>query len=163
MGVLQAWYLAYWCVSNCFFHELSYVRGLDLPFLSLFSLPFALPSTLCLVSWIPRIPVLWTPGGVVYQSNESIPSSTWLVLAYWNWAWQKRQQSSEDEMKRRKLIKGTKIHRWIDVCNNFYHQNMFILLLESLLVHIYFNANWYSYLMKQQAQICAHVAKLQGF
>ena len=25
MGVLQTWYLAYWWVSNCFFHELSYV------------------------------------------------------------------------------------------------------------------------------------------
>ena len=53
-------------MSNCFFHELSYVRGLDLPFLSLFSLPFVLPSTICLVSWIPRIPVLWTPGVTPY-------------------------------------------------------------------------------------------------
>ena len=61
MGVLQTWYLAYWWVSNCFFHELSYVKGLDPPFLSLFSMSFVLPLTICLVSWIPRIPVLCTP------------------------------------------------------------------------------------------------------
>ena len=29
LGVLQSWYLAYWWVSNCFFHELSYVKSLD--------------------------------------------------------------------------------------------------------------------------------------
>ena len=61
MGVLQSWYLAYWWVSNCFFHELSYVKSLYPPFLSLFSMSFVLPSTICLVSWIPRIPVLCTP------------------------------------------------------------------------------------------------------
>ena len=61
MGVLQTWSLAYWWVSNCFSHELSYVKDLHPTFLSLFSMSFVLPSTICLVSWIPRIPVLWTP------------------------------------------------------------------------------------------------------
>ena len=55
MCVFQTWYLAYWWVSTCFFHEMSYVKGLDPPFLSLFSVSFVLPS-------IPQIPVLWTPG-----------------------------------------------------------------------------------------------------
>ena len=64
MCVLQSWYLAYWWVSTCLFHELSYVKGLDPPFLSLFSMSFVLPSTICLVSWIPRIPVLWTPAPI---------------------------------------------------------------------------------------------------
>ena len=27
MGVLQALYLAYWCLSNCFFHKLSYEKS----------------------------------------------------------------------------------------------------------------------------------------
>ena len=69
MGVLQTWYLAYWWVSNCFFHELSYDKGFDPPFLSLFSMSFVLPSIICLVSWIPRIPVLCTPAchTIAYQ------------------------------------------------------------------------------------------------
>ena len=73
MGVLQTWYLAYRWVSNCFFHELSYVKGLDPPFLSLFSMSFVLPLSICLVSWIPRIPVLCTPGvAIVHQRLSKI-------------------------------------------------------------------------------------------
>ena len=37
------------------------LRNLDPPFLSLFSMSFTLPLTICLVSWIPRIPVLCSP------------------------------------------------------------------------------------------------------
>ena len=53
-----------WLIDECqiaFFHELSYVKGLDPTFLSLFSMSFVLPSIICLVSWIPRIPVLCSP------------------------------------------------------------------------------------------------------
>ena len=90
MGVLQTWYLAYRWVSNSFFHEFSYVKGLDPPFLSFFSMSFVLPLTICLVSWIPRIPVLCTPD---YQydehflqlSNPYWPDLAWYCLKVLSW------------------------------------------------------------------------------
>ena len=81
MGVLQTWYLAYWWVSNWFFHELSYVKGLDPPFLWLFSMSFVLPWTICLVSWIPRTPVLCSPG-----LSPPTPLNAYIILE-WRFIW----------------------------------------------------------------------------
>ena len=58
-----------WLIDECqiaFFMSCLMLRvwTLDLPFLLLFSLSFVLPSTICLISWIPRIPVLCSPGSV---------------------------------------------------------------------------------------------------
>ena len=94
MGVLQTRYLAYWWVSNWFFHELSYVKKSGPTFLSLFSMSFVLQSTICLVSWIPRKPVLCSPGemfGAVWRGCDII----WVdiaeyhdfTLGYWGLDW----------------------------------------------------------------------------
>ena len=61
MGPLVSHRAGIWLIDECqiaFFHELSYVKKSDPTFFSLVSLSFVLLSTICLVSWIPRIPVL---------------------------------------------------------------------------------------------------------
>ena len=60
-----------WLIDECqiaFFMSCLMLRvwTLDPPFLSLFSMSFVLPSTICLVSWIPRIPVLCSPVQTIY-------------------------------------------------------------------------------------------------
>ena len=76
MGLLVSYRAVTWLIDECqiaFFHELSYAKKSDPTFLSLFSLSFVFPSTLCLVSRIPRIPVLRSP---VYLTRLSQHWST---------------------------------------------------------------------------------------
>ena len=64
MGPLGSYRAGTWLIDECqiaFFTSCLMLRNLDHPFLSLFSLSFVLLSTICLVSWIPRIPVLCSP------------------------------------------------------------------------------------------------------
>ena len=53
------------------------MRNLDPTFLSLFSLSFVLPSTICLVSWIPRIPVLCSPALSLRSMGATESDTTW--------------------------------------------------------------------------------------
>ena len=47
-----------------FFMSCLMLRNLDLPFFLLFSMSLVLPSTICLVSWIPWIQVLCSPANI---------------------------------------------------------------------------------------------------
>ena len=76
MGPWVSYWAGTWRIDECENAFCLMLRNLDLPFLSLFSLSFVLPLTICLVSWIPRIPVLWTPAvrsnNVVFFENPDI-------------------------------------------------------------------------------------------
>ena len=53
-----------WLIDECqiaLFMSCLMLKNLDPTFWSLFSMSFVLPTTNCLVSWIPRIPFLCNP------------------------------------------------------------------------------------------------------
>ena len=65
MGPLVSYRAGTWLIDECqiaFFMSCLMLRNLNPPILLLSSLSFVLPSTICLVSWIPRIPVLCSPA-----------------------------------------------------------------------------------------------------
>ena len=64
-GPLVSYRAGTWVIDECqiaFFMSCLLLRNLDPLCLSLFSMSFVLPSTICLLSWIPRIPVLCSPA-----------------------------------------------------------------------------------------------------
>ena len=72
MGPWVSYRVGTWLIDECqiaFFMSCPMLRNLDPPILPLFSMSFVLPSTICLVSQIPRIPVLCSPG---YQKASRV-------------------------------------------------------------------------------------------
>ena len=66
MGPLVSYRVGTWLIDECqiaFFMTCLMLRNLNPSFLLSFSLSFVLPSIICLVSWIPQIPVLCSPAG----------------------------------------------------------------------------------------------------